>query len=437
MPELRPATTCDVAIIGGGLAGKAASLHLANAGLKIICIEPEDTPRQAIGESLDWSSPDLLKALGLPMEEVITTRMGTFKRHVILKSAAGQAEDYSPFPWFARAPFHVEIRTLHVDRARLDETLHKKVLESGVTILRDKVVRVEKNGRHISSVHTAGGEQVFSSWFIDASGFATSLLAREFQLRAMDYGPPKVAMWSYFPVTNPIEGTTLYVDPASADYLDWIWEIPINPGVVSVGYVTTGSAMKAKRAQGISVEEIFRQQLNRFPRFESLLREATPGSPNVTSFRCRVHFGVAGPNWLIAGEAAAMVDPITANGVTAALRHAAEASSLILKHRKRGSLPWRARISYNRRVVQMARFFNSGIENVVYQPQVRNRIGMRHAGSVYISPAWSFNLLYSRLRLNGVFSTFLFGLALGFFRASEWIFYRFCKLISQPAENAG
>ena len=34
-----------------------------------------------------------------------------------------------------------------------------------------------------------------------------------------------------------------------------------------------------------------------------------------------------------------MVDPITANGVTAALRHAAEASGLILKYRKRGTLP--------------------------------------------------------------------------------------------------
>ena len=46
----------------------------------------------------------------------------------------------------------------------------------------------------------------------------------------------------------------------------------------------------------------------------------------MTSFRSRAYAGVAGTNWLIAGEAASMVDPITANGVTAALRHAAEAS---------------------------------------------------------------------------------------------------------------
>src|SRR5271163_2764724 len=106
----------------------------------------------------------------------------------------------------------------------------------------------------------------------------------------------------------------------------------------------------------------------RFPRFASLLGANILSDPHITSFRSRVHIGVAGPNWLIVGEAASMVDPITANGVTAALRHASEASRLILKHRKRSSLPLAARFCYSSRIVQLARFFNSGIENTVYQP---------------------------------------------------------------------
>jgi flavin-dependent dehydrogenase len=433
MSDQRLETTCDVTVIGGGLAGKAASLHLAKAGLKVVCIEPGGTVRQAVGESLDWSNPDLLKALGLPMEDVVATRMGTWKRHVILKLREGAPEDYVPVPWLGRAPFDVELRTLHVDRARLDDELLKEVIDCGVALVHDKVVRVERNGKQISSVYTEGGQQFSSPWFIDASGFATSLLAREFQLRAVHNGPTKVAMWTYFPVPDASEGTSLYMEPMPCEYLDWVWEIPINPEVVSVGYVTSGEAMKAKRVQGLPVEEIFRRQLVRFPRFEPLLRAGATAVPNVTSFRSRVHTGVAGPNWLIAGEAASMVDPITANGVTAALRHAAESSSLILKHRKRGRLPLSARICYSSRAMQLARFFNSGIENVVYQPPVRNRIGQRYSGTIYISPAWTLNLLYARLRPNGILSTFLLGLILGFFRAGEWIFYQFCKLLSQPA----
>ena len=221
-----------------------------------------------------------------------------------------------------------------------------------------------------------------------------------------------------------------------AEYLDWVWEIPVSPNVVSVGYVTTVAATKAKREQRASVEDIFRQQLMKFSHFESLLRVGALSATNVTSFQAGVHLGVAGPNWLIAGEGASMVDPITSNGVTAALRHAAEASRMILQYRHRGGLPVRARVSYSSRILQMAKFFNSGIEKIVYEPPVRNRFGVGRAGTSYTSPAWSMNVVYARLKPWGVASTFLLGLFLGFFRAIAWIAYQLCKRLKPPAELA-
>ncbi len=296
---------------------------------------------------------------------------------------------------------------------------------------------MESDGKRVLAVHTAGGARFSSPWFVDASGFAACLLAREFNLPAIQFGPAKVALWTYFPVTEAIEGTTLYMEPLPAEYLDWVWEIPISPDVVSVGYVTTGTATKAKREQGLSVEDIFQQQLMKFPRFEPLLQAGAQGDLNVTSYRSRVHTGVAGPNWLIAGEAASMVDPITANGVTAALRHAAEASRLILKYHKRGKLPLHARVTYASRILQMAKFFNSGIEKIVYEPPVRNRIGLGSSGTAYTSPAWSMNVVYARLKPNGIFSTFLLGSILGFFRASAWVLYQMCKRRTPAAAMSG
>jgi menaquinone-9 beta-reductase len=427
----------DVIVIGGGLAGKAASLQLARAGLSVTCIEPAEVVRQAVGESLDWSAPDLLSALGLPMEELVKTKMATWKRHVTLKARDGCSEHYVPTPWLAGAPFHIELRTLHVDRLLLDQQLLQLTIASGVNLVRDKVVRIERSGKKISAVQTAGGVRFSSPWFIDASGFAACLLAREFNLPAIQFGPAKVAMWTYFPIPESIEGTTLYMEPISTEYLDWIWEIPISPNVVSVGYVTTGAATKAKREQGLSVQNIFRRQLTKFPRFEELLRDAPLDEPSVTSFRSRAYAGVAGTNWIITGEAASMVDPITANGVTAALRHAAEASRLILKYRRRGTLPPLARISYSARVMQMAKFFNSGIEKIVYEPPVRNRIGVGRSGTVYTSPAWSMNVVYARLKPKGIFSTFFLGLFLGAFRVSAWAFYQLCKRLTPAAAMQG
>ena len=164
----------------------------------------------------------MLKAVGLPMEDLVNTKTATWKRHVTLKSRDGCSEHYVPTPWLAGAPFHIELRTLHVDRIRLDQQLLQLTIDSGVTLVRDKVVRVERDGKKISAVQTAGGARFSSPWFIDASGFATCLLAREFNLPAIHFGPAKVAMWTYFPVPESIEGTTLYMEPISAEYLDWI-----------------------------------------------------------------------------------------------------------------------------------------------------------------------------------------------------------------------
>jgi flavin-dependent dehydrogenase len=420
-------TSCDVTIIGGGLAGKAAAMSLAKAGLKVVCIEPGESRGQTVGESLDWSAPALLDDLGLPMEHLVGEQSATWKKHVTLKTRDGCTEHYVPTPWLAGPPFHIELRTLHVDRTRLDDELLKKTIASGVNIVKEKVVSVERDGQQLTAVRTEQGNRFCSPWFVDTSGFGTSLLAREFNLPFISFGPDKVAMWSYFPLTESIEGTTLHMDPTGSEYLEWIWEIPINPEWISVGYVATGAAIKIKRQSGLTINDIFRRQLEKFPRFAAWLQDNAVGELNVTSYRCRVYDGVAGPNWLIAGEAASMVDPITANGVTAALRHAAEASELILKYRHPGKLPWRARFCYNARIMQLAKFFNGGIERIVYEPPVRARLGMGRSGTVYTSPAWSMNVVYARLQPKGIVSTFLFGLSLAVFRFGSWLTYVICK----------
>jgi hypothetical protein len=81
-------------------------------------------------------------------------------------------------------------------------------------------------------------------------------------------------------------------------------------------------------------------------------------------------------------------------------------------------------------MLQMAKFFNGGIEKIVYESPVRNRIGLGRSGTIYTSPAWSMNLVYARLRPTGIVSTFLFGLSLKFFRAGAWLLHRICKRLT-------
>jgi len=122
-----------------------------------------------------------------------------------------------------------------------------------------------------------------------------------------------------------------------------------------------------------------------------------------------------------------MVDPMSSNGVTAALKHAAEASRLIIRWRDRGSIPRLTASLYSQRVSSLARFFNSALEDVLYDWPIRNRIGPFNAGDVYTIPAWSINVIYSRLRPHGFVSTTLFRSLLASVRYSLKAFHWFCS----------
>ena len=127
----------DVTVVGGGLAGTAASIHLARAGFKVLCIEAEVDISNPVGESLDWSAPALLSQLGLPMEELIQDGTATYKRHVILKLRGGAEQHYVPSDWLAKPPFNVELATIHVDRSSLSQSIREIFMASGATLLAD------------------------------------------------------------------------------------------------------------------------------------------------------------------------------------------------------------------------------------------------------------------------------------------------------------
>ena len=129
-----------------------------------------------------------------------------------------------------------------------------------------------------------------------------------------------------------------------------------------------------------------------------------------------------------------MVDPMTANGVTAALRHPSEASRLIIESRHRHRIPYLAAAMYSRRILSLAKFFNLGIERVIYESPIRNRIGVLQAGDVYTVPAWSLNSIYSHFRPHGACKTLLFGCLLDLLRMGEYLLYQFCKWPSSQAQ---
>ena len=426
----------DAVVIGGGLAGQAAAIHLARGGMRVICLEPRESFHHIVGESLDWSAPQLFEQLGLTMEELVAYRAATFKRHITVISIDGKREDYLPGAWLAERPWSIEVRTLHLDRMQVHNLLKQSALAHGVETLPERAVGFEIRDRRILAIETSEGQCIRASWIIDASGATASLLGREFSLPSVAYGPRKVGVWTHFPTEDWVEGTTLYMLSPPGEYMDWIWEIPIRPGVSSIGYVAPGSKFKIQRAHGLSNSQILSEQMQKFARLGSLVSDGPPEQIAVTSFLCRTYKGVCGPNWIIIGEAASQSDPITGNGVTAALRHAAEASSLICRYRQREKIPALARMSYNQRVLGVGRFFNSLIEKMFYESYLRARLGLFGIARAYTVPAWLTNLVYSRTRPKRLLGTLIFCSALLAMRGTVWAASRLSRFFANRSSKS-
>ena len=399
-----------VAIAGAGLGGLAAAIFLRRAGLEVVCIEAEPFPHARVGESLDWSSPALLEALGLPRDQIIQQHAGTYKRNIRVNSLGRRPFFGKPRPWFTSKPLQFEITTLHVDRPQMDQRLFEIARDLGTRFIWERIAAVETNGRRVAALTTSANRRVEASWFIDGSGQAT-LFSKAFSIPKTEYGRRKICLWTYFddPMSN--EGTTFYGDNRD-DYLAWIWEIPITETTVSIGLVMSAEQLKQRRVDAQPARQLLHEALARHPRFTKLLADQPIQSVRTCSYRSYVCRRVCGPNWFAVGEAASLPDPLTANGVTAAFRHGRDAAGLIGESSRRGSLSRSRQHRYSAKTRGMGQVFNHSIERSAYESAMRWGLGEKGAEQIYTIFSYLINALYSRLQPQGRVGTRSFGFLL-------------------------
>ncbi len=392
------ATHYDVAVIGAGIAGLTACVLLRRAGLTVVCLDSQAYPHATVGESLDWSSPGLLRRLGLDAEPLLAAGIATYKRNIVVYELGRAAWQAAPPPFIRRSPLRFETVTLHVDRRGLDLQVFEQARALGTTFVWERVT-VATAGDRASGCTTAGGERITARWYIDASGTAR-VLSRTMDIPIVRYGRQKVCLWTYFETPPLHEGTAFFVDNGS-DYLSWIWDIPISPAQTSVGFVLPADAVRERRRTGRAPATILHDELARHPRFRHLLDTQPVGWVERTSFQPYVTARVCGPNWLMIGEAASFPDPLTGNGVTSGMRHARHAVDAILAAGAGGAISARRRRTYSRHVHRLGRAFNAHIEKVVYRHPVRHGLGLKTATYVYTSFAFFMNALHARFDPRG------------------------------------
>jgi len=189
------------------------------------------------------------------------------------------------------------------------------------------------------------------------------------------------------------DGTALHFDDAAA-CLVWAWEIPIDVERSSVGVVMPVTEFRDIRGEAESLDEAMDQVL---VRFSSLDTNGLAGPTRVRTFQPYVSQRVVGANWLMVGEAAAFVDPLSSSGVSAAMRHGVEAAATIVSAESSPESRDRLLARYDRRVSDVARLYNEALERLLYQPRLRTRLGMRQAARSYVILGYLASAVYSRI----------------------------------------
>ena len=406
----------DVVILGAGIAGLSAAILLGRAGFRVSCIDPEPFPRNRVGESLDWSAPSLLNHLGLPTDELVAAGAATFKREVRATASNGVSLVGRPPPWVQRWPLRFEHSTVHLDRGRFDHMLYEKALDSGVNMEWDAVNEIVLSGDRVRSVTTRTGRTTTGKWFIDATG-RRRILGRKLEIDPEWVGTPRISLWSRVIAPMAFDGTLLCFD-SNSDELTWTWVIPVTEDRQSIGVVTSPNRYRALRREGQSKTGMLRDEFVRLSGLEGLANKIDEPA-RIRSYRPFVSARVCGSNWMLTGESAAFVDPLTSIGVTSAMRHASEAAQVIISSNGSRAKDQRRLSNYDRRTRSVAHLYNQSISRLMYEAGLRRARGIRSAARAYVIVGYGANSIYTRLKPTTVIRSLLF---FGFLRGFQlWV----------------
>ena len=305
---------CDVFVVGGGPAGATAAALLAEAGLRVVLADKDRHPRFHIGESLLPHNLTLLDRLGV-RSQIETSGM---RKHGIefVSPYHGKSVRYD----FGRAldkrfPYSFQVR-----RSHFDEVLLRNAAEKGAEVFEECRVSgivFPEQGDPVVTTSLGGATRQWRARFvIDASGRET-LLASQLGTKERHPRNNSAAVYGHFTNARRLEGrdeghiTIVWFDQG------WFWFIPLSDGTTSIGAVCPAEVFKNR---GADMESFLRTLIASSPEMADRLKNAVlQGSVTATGNYSYFAKRVTGDRFLLAGDAAAFLDPVFSTGVYLAM----------------------------------------------------------------------------------------------------------------------
>ncbi len=301
----------NVIIIGGGLAGLTAAIHLAERQVPVTLFEKEGFPHHKVcGEYVSLEVLDYLEELGIPLQKDLKPPQIS---RLLYSTVKGNSLET-----------HLPLGGIGVSRYVFDDLLYKKAVREGVRILNETVTAVNfQKNRFV--VNTGNSKSYTANVVLGAFGKRSGLdkfLERPFFKKAA----PWLAVKSHFHLEEyPEDLVSLHNFKGGYCGLS-----KTESGAVNVCYLATYSSFKEKKDTERYREEILREN----PFLNTFFSKARPIFQQPLTI-AQISFSrkkVIEKNILMLGDAAGLLHPLCGNGMAMAIHSAKIASETVIKH---------------------------------------------------------------------------------------------------------
>jgi flavin-dependent dehydrogenase len=312
----------SVAVIGGGTAGAAAAMALAQAAVPVMIIEGSDNSDWRIGEGLPPLARPLLQELGIWERFINAGHLASFGN-----SSSWGSQKLIDHNFI----FDPNGNGWHLDRRRFDDMLMQEAIKAGAVKRSQTNVtscRINQHGYcELKLVSQQGLQsQIIAKFVVDATG-RKSWFARRQRAGRITYDRLVGLVTLLVPSGDQTDENSLTMVEAVRE--GWWYSALIPDGKLVVAYMSDAdlaSTKAARRADGWMA--LLKQTQHTRERIEAHDYEILAG-PRMVSANSSHLTRMAGEFWLAVGDAACAFDPLSSHGILTALETAIAAAEAI------------------------------------------------------------------------------------------------------------
>lgn len=297
-------TQADVLIIGGGLAGLCAAIDLAQAGHEVLLFEPKAYPRHKVcGEYISNEVLPYLKSLGFdPFEHGAVAISNFLWTHPDGRSISTRL----PLGGFGLSRYTAELELFNLAKA------------AGVDFVAEAVVEIESEPSGVAAT-TSSGKLFYGRTGIGAYGKRSVLdkkLVREFIDQKANF---MAAKWH---AQGSFDSSLVALHNFKGGYCG---VSRVEEGLINFCFIATYDVFKKHK----NLNEFINLELASNPALNQLLEQTEMQFEQPISI-AQISFKDKPPveeHWLMCGDTAGLIHPLSGNGMSMAIRSASLAAS--------------------------------------------------------------------------------------------------------------